>query len=72
MVFARGAWSSTSKGLIQQMHLRNQIHFHPSPVGKSSTTGPAHLIAEKLYRTVMNPIIVRLKGSRLVAVDKTN
>jgi hypothetical protein len=72
MMLAGGAWPSTSKGLIQQMQLRNQIHFHPAPVGKSSTTGPAHLIAEKLYRTVMNPIVVRLEDSRLVAVDKTN
>jgi len=65
---SRAARAPAPEGPVQQMEVRNRVHFHPSPVGKPSTTGTAHLIAEKLDRAVVNPVIVRLEDSRLLLV----
>jgi len=54
------------------MDVRDQIHFHPPPVGKPPTTGPAHLKGKKLDGAIVNPIIVRFDDTRLILINKSN
>jgi hypothetical protein len=71
-MLTRSIPTSAWKAAVQQMDLRNQIHFHPSPVRKLSTTGPAHLKGQKLDGAVVNPIIVRLDDTWFVLINKSN
>jgi hypothetical protein len=54
------------------LDVRDKIHFHPPPVGKPPTTGPAHLIGKKLDGAIVNPIIVWLDDTRLVLINESN
>jgi hypothetical protein len=71
-MLTRSIQTSDWKGAVQQVDTRNRVHFHPSPVGKPSTRGPAHLKGKKLDGAVVNPIIVRLDDTRLVLINKSN
>src|SRR5580658_5184471 len=70
MMFARGAGPPTWEGPIQQNHVRDQVHLHPSPVRKWAAADTTDLIPEKLNRTVVNTIIVRFDDSLLLLINK--
>jgi hypothetical protein len=72
MMLAGRSGASAGKSLVQQTDVGDGIHFQPSPVGKRSATGSAHLVSKKLHGTAVNPVVVRLHNARFVQVNKCN
>jgi hypothetical protein len=72
VVLAGRSSAPARKRPIQQLDVRNRIHFHPSPVGKRSAARSAHLIPKKLDGAVVNCVIVRLDNARFTSINKPN
>jgi hypothetical protein len=72
MMLPRSGRAAARKGPVQQLGVGNKLQLHPSPIRKRPAAGTTHLVSEKLDRTIVNPIIMRLDDARFVAVDKLN
>jgi len=56
------------KGFVQDLDVRNLIHFHPAPVGKLPAAHATHLVGQELDRALVSAIVMRFDDSRFAQV----
>jgi hypothetical protein len=71
-MFAGSRRTAARKGLVEQLSVRDQLGFHPSPVGKRSAAGTADLIRQQLDDAIVLTIIVRFDDAIFIEVAKSN